>query len=103
MSLQAARKRLIVRFGQTVVLTRGDVVAMGKGVLTRYQPDQIVGTLRQGDARVEVLAADFAAIAGGPRNPDELAADGVSYTVLYANPVREGETVIGWSLVVRGG
>jgi hypothetical protein len=99
-ALGAARRRLLARQGQTVTLIRGEDAWTGKGTLTRYRADELVGTLRQGDARVEVHAADFP---DAPRDPDELQADGISYTVQYANAVHDGGTLIGWSLVVRGG
>lgn len=103
--LGAARERLTARFGRPLTLRRGAASAGCTGVLTRFAPDELVGTLRQGDARVELLASDLAA-AGfpvPPRNPDELRTAANSWTVLFANPVYEGADLIGWSLAVRGG
>ena len=102
----AARRNLLRRFGRPLTLRRGLVAAECVGYLTRYSPDEIAGTaLRQGDAKVQLFAADLAA-AGfpvPPRNPDELRTANNSWTVLFANPVFEAAELIGWTLAVRGG
>lgn len=103
----AARASLVTMFGRPLTLRRGaGSPAAVTGVLTRYAPDELAGTnLRQGDARVELLASDLTA-AGfpvPPRNPDELRTTANSWTVLFASPVYEGAELIGYSLAVRGG
>lgn len=70
-----------------------------------YEPDELVAPLVQGDRRVEILHDEIAA-AGWPwppREPDVLQDGSESFTVLFAAPVWEAGSRIGWTLSVRGG
>jgi len=99
-----ARARLLAMKGRPVTLRRGDVAVPLTALLTRYAPDALVGNLRQGDARCEILAAPLAdaGFDGAPRNPDEIRTANNSWTVQHAAPIYEGADLIGYSLTLRG-
>lgn len=76
-----------------------DVLAFVRG----YRPDELVGTLQQGDRRVILRNTEVAA--GGhraPREGDRLVLAGATTTVLASEARRVANTVVSHWLTVRG-
>ena len=103
MSFAAIRQRHITQKGRQATLRRGSsTTANVIAFFSNWAPDEIDGTvLRQGDVRIELLA-DLGEYPVPPRNPDRIVTDVAAYTILFANPVYEGPTLIGWTLAARG-
>jgi hypothetical protein len=107
-----ARRRLILSKGRPMTLRRPNPGAAPAepdvtltGCLYPYAPEKIAGPLRQGDAQVQILHDEIAAV-GWTDNPgtgDWLVIDGLTWLVQGEGPVYEGPTLIGHSLTVRGG
>ena len=102
------RRRMIRSRGHRVVLRKlvpnadpADVqlVAFDRA----YRPEEIQGAVKPGDRRVEILNDELAAAGwGAPSHPQKVIDGGRTATIGGAWPVREGETIIGWSLWVTG-
>lgn len=105
----ARRRRQIQAKGRPMTLRRisagSPVTVTVRGTLRLFDPQDLTGAVKQGTARIEIGQDEIAA-AGWPyppRSPDQVLADGVSYTIEGAAPVCEGATIIGWTLFVGGG
>lgn len=99
---EGIRQRHITRKGRNVTIKRADQTASIIAFFNIWAPDDLAPPLRQGDVRIDILA-DIAPLTTPPRNPDIiLAADGTAWSVLFANPVYEANTLIGWTIAGRG-
>lgn len=92
------RMTLRRRIGTTSTFTE----AAALGVLRGFSPDELVGGVMQGDARVILDAAPLAALAP-PRKGDFLVADGRTWSVQGAHARMVGDDLAAYELWVRGG
>jgi hypothetical protein len=103
--LGAGRTRHITKKGRTITLTRDNATSVTLlGFFSLWNAEQIDGTvLRQGDARIDIFA-DLGDYPVPPRDPDLITTgdSAPAYTVIFANPVYEGEQLIGWTIAARG-
>ena len=108
MSLAGVSGRMLTRHGRAMTLRR--IVGTGPtyteatvlGHLTSYRPNEIVGLIKQGDARATIGPA-LGAIAAPPRTADSLVVDGRTWAVQGAVPRYVGTMLVGYELHVRGG
>lgn len=105
-----ARRRNLATRGRPMTLSRISVDAPPVtvtvvGTLRLFNPQDLTGAVKQGDARIEIGHDEIAAASWPhpPSSPDQVLVDGQTYSVQGAAPVCEGPTIIGWSLDVRGG
>lgn len=94
--------RQLAKHGQTLKLKRGSgaLVEM-RGFVRGFKPNELVGTLQQGDRSV-VLSPTHLGAFGVPRAQDKAVfADG-SATVQAVEPVRLNDVLVRVNLVVRG-
>ena len=109
-TLGNARQRLLAARGRPMTLHRISVDAPPVtvtvvGTLRLFNPQDLTGAVKQGDARIEIGHDEIAAASWPlpPSSPDQVLVDGQTYSVQGAMPVCDGPTIIGWSLHVRGG
>ncbi len=108
MSLAGVTGRMLARHGRPMVLRR--LVGTGpgyhevavRGHLTSYRSNEIIGLVKQGDARV-TIGPDLGPITPPLRAADQLVVDGRTWAVQGATPRYSGATLVGWELHVRGG
>jgi hypothetical protein len=98
---QAIRQRHITSMGRTVTYKRGEDTASIKAFFDVWNPDDLAPPLRQGDVRIDILDS-LGAIDLPPRNPDLILTPNAAYSVVFANPVYEADTLIGWVIAGRG-
>lgn len=109
-----ARRRNIARTGRSMTLQRTSgsfpsvttVSVELVGFSHAYKPDPLVGTLIQADLVFEILNDEIDAsgsYSGPPVKGDQIVADGLTYEIVGVDIVREAETVIGHTLMVKGG
>ena len=104
-----ARRRNLATRGRPMTLSRistgAPVAVTVVGTLRLFNPQDLTGAVKQGDARIEIGHDEIAAASWPhpPSSPDQVLVDGQTYSVQGAMPVCEGPTIIGWSLHVRGG
>lgn len=109
-----ARRRNIRRCGRAMALQRTSgsfpsvttVSVALIGFSRAYKPDPLAGTLIQADLVFEILndeIGESGSYAGPPVKGDQVAADGLTYEIVGVDIVREAETVIGHTLMVKGG
>ena len=96
---------LIRRAGQTVTLRRdGSPDVQVKASMRLYRPDEIAGTILQGDREIVVSEMDLVA-AGFPSPPgqqDQVVAGGAILTVQFVETRSWGETVALHVITARG-
>lgn len=106
--LDAWRQHLAAA-GRTMTLRRissgAPVTVSVVGALRMFNPDDLTGAVKQATAQIKIGHDEIVAASWPhpPRSPDQVLADGVSYTIEGAAPVCEGATIIGWTLFVGGG
>lgn len=112
MALLEGRRRAIIRRGRAMTLRRAlptSPVTYAEcpllGFQAFYRPEHITGGVRQGDARVQILNDEIAALSwpGPPVSQDLIVIDGRTWAVVGALAVYEGSSCIGFDLHVRGG
>lgn len=86
------------RVGTTASFTEADAL----GVLRAFSPEQLVGGVMQGDARVILDAAPLAALAP-PRKGDFIVVDGRTWSVQGAHARMVGDDIAAYECWVRGG
>lgn len=110
--LLSSWRRLIAIKGRPMTLRRqtatspavfSDVTVRAAAVA--YQPEAIAGDLKMGDLRVSILNDEIAAASwpGPPRARDQMTIDGKTYVLQAATPRYDGETLVGFTIWVRGG
>lgn len=106
------RAGMIARKGRAMVLRRPLAATPPSfvdlpltGFFRAYQPQQISGDVRQGDAKVEISAVEIALFEwpGPPRARDALTINGKVWAVQGAAPVYDGADLAGYTLHIRGG
>ena len=108
MPIPASVRSLLVRHGRAMTLRRRVGMtttfteATALGVLRGFSPDELVGGVMQGDARVILDATPVAALAP-PRKGDFLVADGRTWSVQGAHARMVGDDLAAYELWVRGG
>lgn len=75
------------------------------GVLRDFEPDELAGAIRQGDAEITIAhkPLDAAAWPAPPRNGDLIDVAGRTWAVQGALPKSMGGVTAAWMLWVRGG
>jgi hypothetical protein len=103
---------MIALHGRPMVLTRPLTVSPPAfadvdltGFFRAFQPHQMTGDIRQGDARVEISGAEIAAAGwpGPPRPRDMLRVNGSVWLVQGVAPIYDGADPAGYTLHIRGG
>lgn len=111
-ALLNSRRRMLAKDGRPMILSRPNPASGSppapvtvQGYLFPFAPEKIAGALRQGDASVQILNDEIAAATwpGPPTAGDWLQIDGLTWLVQGSGPLFEGATLIGHSLVARGG
>jgi hypothetical protein len=95
----AVRQRMIARKGRAVTLRHGGLTftdTATRAFVHAFSPREITEGLKQGDQRVEILA-DVTPVVG-----DKLLIGGKAFNVLGAGAIYDGDTLLGYSLLVRG-
>ncbi|WP_160119643.1 hypothetical protein [Rhodovarius lipocyclicus] len=98
--------RMLTRHGAPAELRRriGTTEQFGtdpcRAFITSYSPEQLVGQIRQGDARA-VVDGDFPLL-GGPEPGDVLEQDGKLWTLMGAKERRVRGVLGGYDLWLRG-
>ncbi|RVT99097.1 hypothetical protein EOD42_03040 [Rhodovarius crocodyli] len=106
MSLSATTSRMLACKGAPAELRRraGTTGTFGtdscRAFITSYSPDQLVGQVRQGDARA-VVGAAYPSL-GGPEPHDQLVQDGKLWTIMGAKERRVRGVLAGYDLWLRG-
>lgn len=110
--LTAQRAVMIAHHGRAMTLRRPLTAAPATfadvsltGFFRAFQPHQMTGDVRQGDARVEISGAEITAAGwpGPPRPRDMLTIEGKAWLVLGAAPLYDGADLAGYTLHIRGG
>lgn len=97
---------MLARHGAPAELRRriGTTSAFGtdpcRAFITSYSPDQLVGQVRQGDARA-VVGATYPSL-GGPEPQDQLVQDGKLWTIMGSKERRVRGVLGGYDLWLRG-
>lgn len=87
--------------GREVTYKRGNDTATIKAFFNIWNPDDLAPPLRQGDVQIDILDS-LGTIELPPRNPDLILTNVAAYSVVFANPVYEGDVLIGWVIAGRG-
>lgn len=111
MSLAGVTARMLARYGRTIMLRRRvgmssaftDIALLGR--IRDVRPDELVGGVKQGDAKVVVEAAPVLAAAGfaPPRKGDFIVAEGRTWAVEGCETRFIATGVDGYELHLRGG
>lgn len=109
MSLAGTVTRMLARNGRPMTLRRRVGTALAtfnsatvQGFLVSFAPQEVIGLVQQGDARV-TISPDVGATLAAPRENDVLLVDGKAWRVMGAHALYAGTTLAGWRLWVRGG
>jgi hypothetical protein len=109
MSIARSVSRMLARNGRPMTLRRRVGTALTTfnsatvtGFLVSFAPQEVVGLVQQGDARV-TITPNVGTTLSAPRENDSLLVDGKAWRVMGAQPLYAGATLTGWRLWVRGG
>lgn len=101
----------LARIGEPMTLRRRQgttgtfTVVSVAGVLRDFEPDELSGSIRQGDAEITIAhkPLDAAGWPAPPRNGDFIDVAGRTWAVQGALPKSMGGVMAAWVLWVRGG
>lgn len=94
----AALDRQITAHGQSIAFKRGATGQAARGFVRGLKPEQLVGLLTQANRMVTVSPTTLASYI--PKKDDEFATLGSLGTVVAAEPIYIGTTIVRWNITV---
>lgn len=94
----AALDRQIAAHGQSITFKRGSTGQTARGFVRGFKPEQLVGLLTQASRQVTVSPSTLGSYV--PRANDTFGTLGSLGTVIAAEPIHIGTTIVRWNITV---